>query len=247
MALRQHRILHQGSLEVDTEVELSADNGHYLRQVVRAKQGHRLTLFNGEGKEYDATIKVIEKRSCHVTIEKCIERNVESPLQITLLQGISKGDKMDFTIQKAVELGVNRIVPLLTERSVVKLDVRRSHKKHQHWQGVANSATAQSGRNIITNIAPITKLSEYLQTSQTSDDTRLILSPSANSSFNTIAKNLSITLLIGPEGGLSDDEERAATAVGFTAVRFGPRVLRTETAAIAALGFIQGIWGDLGN
>ena len=245
--MRQHRIFHEGPLEVGIEVELSTENSHYLRQVVRAKPGHLITLFNGEGGEYSATIQTIEKRSCHVSIGQFVERNVESPLAITLLQGISKGDKMDFTIQKAVELGVNHIVPLLTERSVVKLDARRGHKKHQHWQGIANSATAQSGRNIITNISPIAKLSEYLQTSQPNGDNRLILSPSADTGFNSITKNCSITLLIGPEGGLSDDEERAAVAVGFAAVRFGPRVLRTETAAIAALGLIQGIWGDLGS
>ncbi len=245
--MRQHRIFHEGSLEVGVEVELSTENAHYLRQVVRAKPGHLLTLFNGEGGEYNATIQAIEKRSCLVAIGKFVEPNVESPLEITLLQGISKGDKMDFTIQKAVELGVNHIVPLLTERSVVKLDTKRSHKKHEHWQGIANSATAQSGRNKIVNINPIIKLSEYLQTHQDNDNQRLILSPAANTGFNSIAKSSSITLLIGPEGGLSDDEERAAVAVGFTAVRFGPRVLRTETAAIAALGLIQGIWGDLGS
>lgn len=247
MAIRQHRVLHLGPLKVGAEVELSADNGHYLRQVVRAKPGQLLTLFNGEGGEYHATIQTLEKRSCHVAIEQFIERDVESPLHITLLQGISKGDKMDFTIQKAVELGINHIVPLLTERSVVKLDASRSQKKHNHWQGVANSATAQSGRNKIANVSPITKLSDYLQTIQPSDNCRLLLSPSANTGFNAIAENRSLTLLIGPEGGLSDDEERAAAAAGFTAVRFGPRVLRTETAAIAALGLIQGLWGDLGS
>ncbi len=239
--------MHHGSLETGAEVALSTDNGHYLRQVVRAKPGHLIILFNGEGGEYSATIQTIEKRSCRVAVGQFIERNVESPLEITLLQGISKGDKMDFTVQKAVELGVNHVVPLLTERSVVKLDVSRRKKKQQHWQGVANSATAQSGRNRLTVVDPITQLSDYLQAVQPDDSGRLILSPCANSGFAAMPKSRAITLLVGPEGGLSDSEEKMAMTVGFTAVRFGPRVLRTETAAIAALGLIQGIWGDLGS
>jgi 16S rRNA (uracil1498-N3)-methyltransferase len=154
---------------------------------------------------------------------------------------------MDFTVQKAVELGVNHIVPLLTERSVVKLDAKRSQKKQEHWQGIANSATAQSGRNQIIEVAPIISLSEYLQTSSSDTAARLLLSPSAQCGFNTISSSQSLTLLIGPEGGLSDAEINSASSAGFTAVRFGPRVLRTETAAIAALGLIQGLWGDLGS
>ena len=244
--MRQHRIFHEGPLEVGTEVGLSVDNGHYLRQVMRAKSGQLITLFNGAGGEYRATIQTIEKRECRVSVDQFIDREVESSLEITLLQGISKGDKMDFTVQKAVELGVNHVVPLLTERSVVKLDARRGQKKREHWQGIAIAAAAQSGRNRITTLAPIMKLSEYLLTANKGDTTRLMLSPSAKVGFNSIAQSQAITLLIGPEGGLSDGEERAAIAAGFCAVRFGPRVLRTETAAIAAVGLIQGVWGDLG-
>lgn len=245
--MRQHRIFHKGPLEAGVDIELSKENTHYLRQVVRAKAGYLITLFNGEGGEYSATIRSIEKRDCHVSVDQYVDRNVESPLKITLLQGISKGDRMDFTVQKAVELGVNHIIPILTDRSVVKLDAKRSQKKQEHWQEVANSAMAQSGRNVRVNVAPITPLSEYLLTLKETDDNRLILSPSSSMGFNAIAKSQAITLLIGPEGGLSDTEERAASTKGFSAVRFGPRVLRTETAAIAALGLIQGIWGDLGN
>lgn len=245
--MRQHRIFHEGSLKVGTEVELSTENAHYLRQVVRSKSGNMITLFNGDGGEYSATIQTIEKRTCLVSVDQFIERDVESPLKITLLQGISKGDKMDFTVQKAVELGVNHIVPVLTERSVVKLDAKRSQKKQEHWQGVAHSATAQSGRNQIVDVAPITQLSEYLHTHKSGNESKLILSPASEVGFNAIARNQSLTLLIGPEGGLSDTEIKTATAKGFTAVRFGPRVLRTETAAIAALGLVQGIWGDLGS
>ncbi|MCW8825663.1 MAG: 16S rRNA (uracil(1498)-N(3))-methyltransferase [Gammaproteobacteria bacterium] len=245
--MRQHRIYHEGPLEVGAVVLLTKENSHYLAQVVRAKTGYLITLFNGEGGEYSATIQSIDKRDCQVSIDQFIDRSVESPLDITLLQGISKGDKMDFTVQKAVELGVNRIVPLLTERSVVKLDLKRSQKKRQHWQSIAISAAAQSGRNRVAVVDPIITLSEYLQTSENPSVAKLILSPSSDLGFNSVNRNQSITLLIGPEGGLSDSEERAASNVGFNAVRFGPRVLRTETAAIAALGLIQGIWGDLGN
>ncbi|NOR51371.1 MAG: 16S rRNA (uracil(1498)-N(3))-methyltransferase [Gammaproteobacteria bacterium] len=246
MTIRQHRIFHEGTLEIGTEVALSVDSGHYLRQVMRARSGQLITLFNGAGGEYRATILTIEKRECRVLVDQFIDREVESSLDITLLQGISKGDKMDFTIQKAVELGVNHVVPLLTERSVIKLDTKRGQKKREHWQGVAIAAAAQSGRNRITTIAPIIKLSECLLTTNKSNANKLMLSPSAKLGFNSIAQSQSITLLIGPEGGLSDGEERAAAAAGFCAVRFGPRVLRTETAAIAAVGLIQGVWGDLG-
>lgn len=245
--MRQHRIFHAGTLEVGVEVELSTENIHYLRQVVRSKPGHLLTLFNGKGGEYSATIQSIEKRACNVSVDQFIERDVESPLKITLLQGISKGDRMDFTVQKAVELGVNHIVPVLTERSVVKLDAKRSKKKQEHWQAIANSATAQSGRNRIVDVSPIIPLSEYLQTTESSSNIKLILSPESDVGFNTISKSPSLTLLIGPEGGLSDAEIKLATNGAFTSVRFGPRVLRTETAAVAALGLIQGIWGDLGS
>jgi len=245
--MRQHRIFHEGSLEVGAEVALSTENTHYLRQVVRCRPGYLITLFNGEGGEYSATIQTLEKRECRVSINQFIDHDVESPLKITLLQGVSKGDRMDFTVQKAVELGVDHIVPLLTERSVVRLDAKRSQKKQEHWQGIANSATAQSGRSRIVNVAPIIPLSEYLQTLEPNQETMLLLSPAAKSGFNTIAQVQSISLLIGPEGGLSDSEERVACSAGFSAVRFGPRVLRTETAAVAALGLIQGLWGDLGS
>ncbi len=244
--MRQHRIFHEGPLEAGVDIELSKANCHYLRQVVRAKPGGLITLFNGNGGEYSATIQGLGKDGCRVAVEHYRKRDLESPLQITLLQGISRGERMDFTVQKSVELGVNRIIPLLTDRSVAKLDAHRRQKRESHWRGVAHAAMAQSGRNRMVDIAPITLLSDYLPTLEGGDDNRLMLSPSSSKGFGSIVKSQKITLLIGPEGGLSDPEERAACASGFTALRLGPRVLRTETAAIAALGLIQGIWGDLG-
>lgn len=244
--MRQTRIFHHGRLAVGESTQLSVENSHYLAQVMRAPLGARITLFNGQGGEYCAQLTTIHRKACQAQLLEWIDHEVESPLHTTLLQGISKGEKMDLTIQKAVELGVNRIVPIQGQRSVVRIDAERQQKRQLHWQGIATAAACQSGRNRIPEIAPITTLAEWAHDAA-AGETRLLLSPHASQGICTIQPTQQLVLLVGPEGGMAQEEVNEATSAGFQAVRFGPRVLRTETAALAALGLIQGLWGDLGH
>ncbi len=180
-----------------------------------------------------------------------IPRECESPLRITLAQGISRGERMDYTLQKSVELGVSRIIPLSTERCGVKFDAKRAAKRLQHWQGVIISACEQSGRNDIPEILPTISLHAWLDAHrvpcQQQEALRLLLHPRATQSLRQLTPPTGeISLLIGPEGGLSDNEIDMATQCGFEGIQLGPRVLRTETAGVAALAALQSYWGDLG-
>jgi 16S rRNA (uracil1498-N3)-methyltransferase len=227
------------------KIFLDKNASHHLANVLRAKVGENITLFNGQGGEYHATISAIHKKNVEVEIGEWNAGDVESPLTIHLAQGISRGEKMDFTIQKAVELGVNKIFPLFTERSNVKLDKERSEKKWEHWRSVISSACEQSGRNTIPELSPVKTLENALPAF---DQTwRLVLSPHQGESLKTlpIQKNQKILLLIGPEGGLSESEINKAVQQGFHAVNLGPRVLRTETAGIVAITALQCLFGDM--
>ncbi len=222
------------------------DNVHrHAIQVLRLKVGDVVKLFNGEGLECEATLYEVNKRnsSVHQLIE--VDIQVESALKITLYQGVSRGERMDYAIQKAVELGVNKIVPVITERCNVQLSHGRMEKRLQHWQGVMVSASEQSGRNVVPNLTNVTQLEEVLADDQIS--CRLVLDPKAEAGFNTLPPQTNIAVLIGPEGGLSDEEVKLAKQSGFTAIQFGPRILRTETAAVASLAVMQTLWGDLGG
>lgn len=190
-----------------------------------------------------ATISSVTKRSVEVEVGQHSDIDVESPLHVTLAQGISKGDRMDFTIQKAVELGINRIVPLNTERSVVNLKGERQEKKMAHWRGVIVSACEQCGRNTLPELLPMQDLSDWLANS--SQGTKLLLDHRSEASLTSLAVSTDVTLLIGPEGGLSEQERQSAYRVGYQGLRLGPRVLRTETAALTALAALQSHWGDL--
>lgn len=212
-------------------------------QVLRLKPGAQLRLFDGQGREVEATLTLVEKRHSQVELGESINNEVESPLNITLLQAVSRGERMDFAIQKAVELGVRTIVPVVTERCNVQLSRDRAQKRLDHWQGVLISACEQSGRAFLPELAPVTDLAEAL--AENSGELKLVLDPQATTGFHDIDKPSDLTLLIGPEGGLSDEEVSCACQQGFTAVQFGPRILRTETAAIAALAVVQTLWGDL--
>jgi 16S rRNA (uracil1498-N3)-methyltransferase len=210
--------------------------------------GDSLTLFDGQGGEYDARINEFGKDAVHVTVaeHRLVER--ESPLAVSLAQGISRGERMDLVIQKATELGVSRIVPLITERSVVKLDAKQAEAKLRHWRAIAISACEQCGRNRVPELADVVKFHEYLRDARTAGAAshRLLLSPTGEARIRDLDGDIStVTVLIGPEGGLTEVEQESALAVGFTAVRLGPRVLRTETAALAALTAIQQRFGDL--
>ncbi len=232
--------------ELDTvqEVALPEQAAHHASRVLRLKVGEQVTLFNGGGGEYDATIASMGKQGVTVNIRARRDRECESPLDITLVQAISSGEKMDFTLQKAVELGVKSIQPVISSRSVVRLEGERAEKRVQHWQNVVISACEQSGRNRVPLVGQIMSLNQWL--GKSNDATvKMMLSPRATSRFCELpAPAGKVLFLVGPEGGLSDTEEDAAVVCGFAAVKLGARILRTETAALAAISAMQTLWGD---
>jgi 16S rRNA (uracil1498-N3)-methyltransferase len=247
VGLRQTRCYVAGELHAGDTLALPESASAHLGRVLRARPGDAVTLFNGQGGEYHAQILTIDRRSVRVRIgaHHAIER--ESPLRLTLLQSIARGEKMDFIVQKATELGVSTIVALLSERSVVRLDREAHGKRREHWRAVAVSACEQCGRNRIPNVEVVADLAAAL-TRAAEGDCRMVLEPDAEQSLSAITSQPSaITLLIGPEGGFGADELTLAREHGFTARRLGPRVLRAETAPLAALAVIQALIGDLGS
>lgn len=225
-------------------VDLPPEAAHHATKVLRLQDGDRIVLFDGGGGEYPATISRISKQGTLVEISPWQERECESPLNVTLAQAISSGDKMDFTLQKAVELGITRIQPIASARSVVKLSGERAEKRVRHWRQVVISACEQCGRNRVPDIGSILSLEDWLG-SHLPDGLRLTLAPDATALLRELPPPaIPIVLLIGPEGGLAPDEVKAAASKGFMPVRLGPRVLRTETAALAALAAMQTLWGD---
>jgi 16S rRNA (uracil1498-N3)-methyltransferase len=216
----------------------------HLVIVLRRIPGDAVTLFNGRGGEYAAKVESVAKRNLTVRIEefRAVER--ESPLPVTLAQAVSKGEHMDYSIQKAVELGVGMIQPLITDHVVVRLNAERWARKQEHWQGVAVSACEQSGRTRVPRILPVADLRDWLNTCSP-DALRLVLSPTAAPVTLKRAGNQPVVLLVGPEGGLSEVELKLADLSGFAALSLGARVLRTETAGVVALAILQSKFGDL--
>lgn len=225
-------------------LDLPPDAAHHAARVLRLETGNAIVLFNGEGGEYRATITQIGKNGVTAKTGAYHDRESESPLHVSLAQAISTGEKMDFTLQKAVELGVAHIQPLAGARSVVRLSGERAEKRVRHWRQVAVAACEQCGRNRVPAVAPILDLDDWLA-GLAAGELRLILSPDAPLGLPELPPPSGpITLLVGPEGGLAPGEILAAQSRGFTPVRLGPRVLRTETAALAALAAMQALWGD---
>lgn len=235
--------------------ELDAQATVHLTKVLRLRVGDALVVFNGKGNgkeegqgngeagEYAARVVDIGRRSARIEIGAFVPRTLESPLELVLLQGISRGERMDYTVQKAVELGVSRIVPVLTERTVVNLKGDRQEKRREHWQGVVNSACEQSGRNHVPMVASIASFAAAVAAA--SEGLKLVLHHRAETDLAAVpAPQGPVTLLIGPEGGLSAAEIAAAEDAGFNPLRLGPRILRTETAALAAMSVLQWHWGD---
>lgn len=242
--MRTIRIYQPGSYQVGDTVELSASAGQHVGVVLRMQTGDSLTLFCGDNREFPAIITATHKKKVLVYISSVHEANRESPCKIQLAQAISKGDRMEWVIQKAVELGVASIIPLFTAHCVVRLDEERLAKKQAQWQAIAIAACEQSGRNQLPIIHPACSLDVYINQCQASS--KLILQPNSAQSWRDYQhSNGDIALLIGPEGGLSDEEVQYALSKQFQAWCLGPRVLRTETAAIAALSVLQAIAGDL--
>lgn len=229
----------------EDELFLLPESAHrHAVQVLRLKQGDVIRLFDGKGREVEAVLDSVAKRQTTVQIRSQIETDNESPLDITLLQGISRGERMDYALQKAVELGVSRIIPVITERCNVQLSSGRAEKRWAHWRGVMISACEQSGRAVLPELAVAMSLESAINTYNAR--CKLVLDPLADIGFTAIEKQEELVLLIGPEGGLSEQEIELAQGLDFQSVQFGPRILRTETATVAALAVVQTLWGDLG-
>lgn len=241
---RTIRIFQPGNFELGQTIELSPEAGHHVGVVLRMQPGMPLTLFCGDNREFQAMITDVHKRKVHVNITAIETINRESPRSIHLAQAISKGDKMEWVVQKAVELGVTSLTPLITTHCSIRLDQEWLEKKQQQWQAIAVSACEQSGRNVVPIIHPVVQFDVYIK--QCPSIIKLILHPKANLTWHELQTTTGdITLLIGPEGGLTDTEIASAEAHDFKPLALGPRILRTETAAIAALSILQAVAGDL--
>jgi 16S rRNA (uracil1498-N3)-methyltransferase len=231
-------------LAVGTVAALPEEAYRHLVIVLRRIPNDAVTLFNGRGGEYAGRVESVAKRNLTVRIEEFREVERESPLHVTLAQAVSKGEHMDYAIQKAVELGVASIQPLLTDHVVVRLDAERWARKQEHWQGVAVAACEQSGRTRIPRVLPVADLRDWLNTCPP-EALRLALTPTATPTTVKHASNQPVVLLVGPEGGLSEVELKLADLAGFAWMSLGARVLRTETAGVVALAILQSKFGDL--
>lgn len=232
--------LHAGQV-----LELPPETFRHAIQVLRLNAGEPLILFNGAGGEYLARVETVSKRAATARIDSFSPGNPESPLPLTLAQAIIKPDKMDFALQKAVELGVACIQPLITQRSVIRVGKEKADKKTQHWEGIVQAACEQSGRTRLPTVDVPQTLANWLETPTAG--ARLILAPGDYPRINALPADLPtpISLLTGPEGGFTDEEVAQCLHAGMTAIALGPRILRAETASIAALALLQQRYGDL--
>ena len=233
----------RAALSPGAHIELPEPVARHAVRVLRLPPGAPMVLFDGRGGEYLAHIQRIERERVVAELASWQDVERESPLAVTLVQALQAGEKMDFTSQKAVELGVRDIVPVESRRSVLRLSGDRAAKRVAHWQGVAASACEQCGRNQVPLVAPLEKLENWLAR-PTDASLRLMLAPDADEALVDLPPASAVQLLIGAEGGLDPQEALAAKQAGFRSVRMGPRVLRTETAGLAALAILQALWGD---
>ena len=233
------------NLKTGATVQLSENAAAHATRVLRLQISDKIVLFNGDGNDYTCAITSIKKTEALVIVKGFSQIRNESPLNITLLQGISSGDRMDYTIQKTVELGATASVPIITTRSVVKLSNERAEKRLAHWQNVVHAACEQSGRAFVPQVAAPISLSSWLANSTYSSSTRILLNPIGALRLAELPKPTHpIELLIGAEGGLSQTEIDTALSQGFQSVILGARILRTETAALVAISAMQTLWGD---
>lgn len=236
---------------VDTGLSLGASlalpdaAANHLARVLRLREGDACVLFNGDGHDYDARITAISKRGVLADIVGARAVENESPLRVTLLQGIARGEKMDLILQKATELGVSAILPVMAERTEVKLDAERAEKRVAHWHSVIASACEQSGRARLPALSPPPSLADAARAVD-AEATKLTLDPTGEVSLATVAVTAgAVVVAIGPEGGWSPRDRDTLAAAGFTGLRLGPRILRTETAGLAAIAALQSRFGDL--
>jgi 16S rRNA (uracil1498-N3)-methyltransferase len=251
--MRLTRVYVEGALDSGSVVELSRDTGSHLVKVLRARSGDELVLFNGDGREFAGAIDAVRGSRVTASIGNGVAVDKESPLRLTLVQCVPRGERMDFIVQKATELGVARIVPVLSERSVVKLDPAQAASKQAHWRAVAVSACEQCGRNRLPVVEAPRVLLDYLGALSPPDHApRWVLEPDRDAGgaarppgLDSVPAPNAAQIGIGPEGGFTAQELQAFALSGFVPMGLGPRVLRTETAAIAAIAVLQARFGDL--
>ena len=241
--MNQPRFYCREALSPGAHIDLPEPVARHAVRVLRLPPGATVVLFDGRGGEYDARIERIERDRVVAALGAWRDVERESGLAVTLIQAVQAGEKMDYTVQKAVELGVSHIVPVDSRRSVTRLAGERAARRVAHWQGVAAAACEQCGRNQVPQLAPLEKLENWLAR-PANGVLRLILAPDAEQALVDLPPVSKVQMLIGAEGGLDPQEIVAAQQVGFKAVRMGPRILRTETAGLAALAAMQALWGD---
>lgn len=246
--MRSTRIHVSTTLSVDSVFDLPTSSADHVVRVLRMQVGQVVTLFNGDGRDHVAEIVRIDKRGVAVRMTSAgVDVGTESPLRMTLAQGIARGEKMDWIVQKATELGVHAIVPVITERTEVKLDVARAQRRVTHWQAVVTAACEQSGRAVVPVVARPLRLADWLAGLGDEAGLRLSLDPQSTITPRELdLGGLSATLIVGPEGGLAKNDLALLAQSGFLGLRLGPRILRTETAGIAAITALQSLFGDLG-
>ncbi|MGH8145308.1 MAG: 16S rRNA (uracil(1498)-N(3))-methyltransferase [Rhodanobacteraceae bacterium] len=245
--MRIPRLYVDSRLVPGEDTGLPAQAAAHVVRVLRLRPGDAVALFNGDGNEYPARLLVASTRGATAHIESCLRATAESPLRITLAQALARGEKMDWIVQKATELGVATIVPLATERSEVKLDDKRASKRFEHWRAIAIAACEQSGRAIVPSIEAPLALDTWLASRASGkDEIRLVLHPGANRSTRALQPApRTLTLAVGPEGGFGNRDLEALHEAGFRDLSLGPRILRTETAGVAAMAALQALHGDL--
>jgi 16S rRNA (uracil1498-N3)-methyltransferase len=243
--MRLNRVHVPPALASGAEISLPEAAAYHVARVLRLRPGAPLVLFDGSGSDFRGEIVAVEGDRVSVLVGERAPGLRDSPLAITLVQAVSRGERMDWTLQKATELGVRRIQPVLSARSVVRLDEQQAEKKLRHWRAIVAGACEQSGRSTLPEVRVPLELRRYLSSSPR-EGQRLVLSPGGPASLAGLGSAATrVEFLIGPEGGLDDGEIDAAATAGFLPVRLGPRVLRTETAGIVALAVLQALWGDL--
>ena len=245
--MRIPRIFTDQPLSSGANLALTGSAARHLSSALRMSVGQEITLFNGLGGEFSATLTTTAKSQVDVSIGDCREIDRESPLKLHLAIAVSRGERMDWIMQKATELGVTEITPLFSERTEVKLNGERLEKKLRHWQQVSISACEQCQRNIAPTINNALTLDQWLsQAAENPEQLRLVLHHRSDKTLAQYQTPKSVCLLVGPEGGLSDNKISRAMDKGFAALTLGPRVMRTETAPLAAISIMQSLWGDMG-
>lgn len=240
--MRIPRIFTEQNLLSGEQIQLEESASHHLSKVLRMQPGRELILFNGAGGEFAATIHDLTKKHVIVSVAEHMVDNRESPLELELAIGISRGERFEWVLQKATELGVSKITPLITERTEVKVSGERQEKMHDRWQQILISACEQCQRNLLPHLSPAIQISDWLP--KVNSDLRFVLHHRDSKRLPADQQPESVTLLIGPEGGLSEREIAHALEQDFNALTLGPRVLRTETAPVAAISLVQYLWGD---